>query len=87
MSSIPNSAMPRANAPDENEEKKGAAASVKKQAGRIADKAKENPKAAIAAGAVVAGAVAAAAAIPLVRAARGKKSEKSGTAGSKKKKS
>lgn len=86
MSNIPSSAMPRANAPAEGEEKQGAAASIKKQAGKIAEKAKGNPKTAIAAGAVVAGAVAAAVAIPRVRAAKGK-SEKSGKSegGSKKK--
>ena len=89
MSNIPNSAMPRAKASAEGENKQGAAASIKKQAGKIADKAKENPKTAIAAGAVVASAVAAAAAIPLVRAAMDKKSGKKegGSAASKKKKS
>ena len=88
MSNIPSSAMPRANAPAEGGEKQGTAASIKKPAGKIAEKAKDNPKTAIAAGAVVAGAVAAAAAIPLVRAAKSKKTEKkeSGSTASKKKK-
>jgi hypothetical protein len=95
MSNIPNSAMPRAKAPSETEgkkggksgEKSGSGASIKKQAGKIADKARGNPKTAIAAGAVVAGAIAAAA-IPLVRGAVAKKSSKKGEAsgGAKKKK-
>lgn len=91
MSRIPTSAMPRANAPTEGKEEKGAGASIKKQARGISDKAKDNPKTAIAAGAVVAGVIAAAA-IPLVRAATAKDSKKSdkksdGSGGSKKKKS
>lgn len=96
MSNIPNSAMPRANAPSEPEgkkgsggnagEKSGGGASIKKQAGKIADKARDNPKTAIAAGAVVAGAIAAAA-IPLVRGAVAKKSgKKDETSGGAKKK-
>jgi len=96
MSNIPNSAMPRANAPSDTQGKKesggkaggkAGGASIKKQAGKIADKARDNPKTAIAAGAVVAGAIAAAA-IPLVRGAVAKKSaKKDGTSsGAKKKK-
>ena len=95
MSNIPSSAMPRANAPSETEgakggkagEKAGGGASIKKQAGKIADKARDNPKTAIAAGAVVAGAIAAAA-IPLVRGAAAKKAGKKGesSGGAKKKK-
>ena len=76
MSHIPNSAMPHAGG---NQDSKGGEAkkkksdggsSVSKTAGKIADKARENPKTAIAAGAAVVGAIAAAA-IPLVR-GRGK---------------
>ena len=76
MSRIPSSAMPHAQASTETEDKQGKTAAIKKQAGKIADKAKSNPKTAIAAGAVVAAGVAAAAAIPLVRAARAKSSGK-----------
>jgi len=64
MSRIPTSAMPRANAPQEDgaEGNEGSG----DRASRIADKARDNPKTALAAGAVIAGAIAAAA-IPLVR--------------------
>ncbi len=89
MSHIPTSAMPKAGPSSaEAGEKDGGGRSIKKQAGKIAEKARDNPKAAIAAGAVVAGVVAAAAAIPLVRAASAKKSDKKdgGSGGSKKKK-
>lgn len=89
MSRIPSSAMPHAKASSDGDQKEGRTDALKKQAGKIADKAKENPKTAIAAGVAVAAGVAAAAAIPLVRAAKGKKSEKKeggSSGGSKKKK-
>ena len=79
MSHIPNSAMPHAGGNDDasggkggkgGNKKKSGESSVSKAAGKIADKARENPKTAIAAGAAVVGAIAAAA-IPLVR-GRGK---------------
>jgi hypothetical protein len=90
MSRIPSSAMPHAKAPAEGEEKEGRGAALKKQAGKIAEKAKENPKTAIAAGVVAAAGVAAAAAIPLLRGGKGKssgKKEGGGSGGSRKKKS
>lgn len=88
MSRIPSSAMPHAKASSESQDKQGKGAAIKKQAGKIADKAKASPKTAIAAGAVVAAGVAAAAAIPLVRAARAKSSDKkSGSSGGSKKSS
>lgn len=83
MSHIPNSAMPHA-APHEtdataetasptlSERASSLTKQATEQAGRLADLARENPKAAIAAGAAVVAGVAAAAAIPLVRAARRK---------------
>ncbi len=80
MSRIPSSAMPHAKAaaPD-GEEKQGKRASVKKQAGKIAEKARQNPKTAAAAGVAVVGAIAAAA-IPLVRGAGKKSGEKKASA-------
>ena len=72
MSHIPNSAMPHAGGNQDNKggeakkKKSGGGSSMSKTAGKIADKARENPKTAIAAGAAVVGAIAAAA-IPLVR--------------------
>ena len=85
MSHIPNSAMPHAGGPqDENKAKKsgggkekGAGASISKAASKVADSARENPKTAIAAGVAVVGAIAAAAAIPAVR-GRKKSGEESG---------
>jgi phosphatidylserine/phosphatidylglycerophosphate/cardiolipin synthase-like enzyme len=83
MSHIPSSAMPHA-APHETdtaaetasptlgERASSLSKQATEQAGRLADLARENPKAAIAAGAAVVAGVAAAAAIPLVRAARRK---------------
>lgn len=79
MSHIPSSAMPHA-APSENspENADKASPTLSDRAGKLADKARDNPKTAIAAGAaVVAGAIAAAA-IPIVR-ARKKSSDKTGT--------
>jgi hypothetical protein len=72
MSSIPNSAMPTAIAEPEEGETQTLMQRATEQAGRIAGLARDNPKAAIAAGAAVAAGVAAAAAIPIVRAARRK---------------
>lgn len=79
MSHIPNSAMPHAGPTSEtgNEQEDGSAFSG--LAGNIAEKVRENPKTAIAAGAVLAGAVAAAA-IPLV----GRRGKESGSGTSKK---
>jgi preprotein translocase subunit Sec61beta len=72
-------------AAQEPEESEGA---IRKSAGKVSKKAKENPKTAIAAGALVAGIVAAAAAVPLVRSARSKESgKKKSSGGTKKKKS
>lgn len=75
MSHIPNSAMPHAGGNQESQgkgggKKKSGGSTMSERAGKIADKARENPKTAIAAGAAVVGAIAAAA-IPLVR-GRGK---------------
>ncbi len=70
MSHIPNSAMPKAGSNDQTASGGGqasGASSLSKAAGKIADKARGNPKTAVAAGAAVVGAIAAAAAIPLVR--------------------
>ena len=86
MSHIPSSAMPRARSKD-GQEKEGGRRSVKKQAGKLAEKARDNPKTAIAAGAVLAGAVAAAAALPLVRRSRSKSEKDSGSGETKSKKS
>ncbi len=65
MSSIPNSAMPHARAPDEQEESGSFA-------GGLRDLVRDNPKTAIAAGAAVLAGAVAAAAIPLVKGARAK---------------
>lgn len=65
MSSIPNSAMPHAQAPDEQEESGSFA-------GGLRDLVRDNPKTAIAAGAAVLAGAVAAAAIPLVKGARTK---------------
>ena len=75
MSHIPNSAMPHAAASDQasNEGGKGGG-SLSERAGRIAEKARENPKTAIAAGAAVLAGAVVAAAIPLAR-SRGKGGE------------
>lgn len=80
MSSIPTSAMPHAGPVEETEEggetltmaRRAAdlAQSARAQAGKLVDLARDNPKAAIAAGAALAAGAAAAAAIPLVRAKR-----------------
>ena len=79
MSNIPSSAMPRAKADDGKDKtaksdkaEKGSGASLKQRAGKIADKARENPKTSIAAGAAVLAGAVAAAAIPLVKASRAK---------------
>ena len=80
MSSIPTSAMPHANAGnEESQQEQGGGATLSERAGKIreqaTDYARENPKTAIAAGAALAAGVIAAAAIPLVRG-------RSGSAGS-----
>ena len=85
MSHIPSSAMPHAG-PTENgsETQDSASPSLAERAGKMAEKARENPKTAIAAGAaVVAGAIAAAA-IPIVR-ARKKATDKAASGKAKKK--
>jgi len=94
MSHIPTSAMPHAG-PTENssETQGGASPSLAERAGKIAERARdnitetarENPKAAMAAGAAVVAGVIAAAAIPLVRAR--KKSTGKASSGTAKKKS
>jgi hypothetical protein len=66
-----------------NQEKKQGSGTSRSRAGKIADKARDNPKTAVAAGAAIVGAIAAAA-IPAVRAARKKSSETKGSGGSKK---
>lgn len=76
MSSIPTKAIPHAGTIEDIATETGdtvtLAQRVKDQAGRVATLARDNPKAAIAAGAVVAAGVAAAAAIPLVKSRRAK---------------
>lgn len=72
MSHIPNSAMPHAG-PSHQPQQEETATSSRRE--KIADKARSNPKTAIAAGAVVAAGVIAAAAIPLVRARKKNASE------------
>jgi hypothetical protein len=64
MSSIPNSAMPHAQAHDEEEERSFADG--------VRELVRDNPKTAIAAGAAVLAGAVAAAAIPLVKGARAK---------------
>ena len=75
MSHIPNSAMPHAGAQAEGETLE--TDTSRSRFGQLADKVREHPKTAVAAGAAVAVGVAAAAAIPALR-ARGRS-----TAGSK----
>jgi len=91
MSHIPNSAMPHAGGPKEHEssgpagteETKQDSGTSRSRVGKIADKARENPKTAVAAGAAIVGAIAAAA-IPAVRAARKKSTDTKDSGGSKK---
>jgi hypothetical protein len=71
MSSIPNSAMPHAQAQDEPQEEGGLRTTISKGAGKIADLARDNPKTAIAAGVAVAAGAIAAAAIPALRGSGG----------------
>ena len=80
MSHIPSSAMPHAGGPTSSQGGQGSetsststtsnsgAGTSRGRANKLADKARDNPKTAVAAGVVVAGALAAAAAIPIVRA-------------------
>jgi len=96
MSSIPNSAMPHAQAREGQQDQSGGGNSgggsftesatkfVSDGAGKLADLARENPKTAIAAGVVAAGAIAAAA-IPALRGGSG--GSKSASSGGTKKKS
>ena len=65
MSHIPNSAMPHAGAHTEGDTLESGA--PRGRLGQLADKVREHPKAAVAAGAAVAVGVAAAAAIPAIR--------------------
>ena len=75
MSSIPNSAMPHAGTTNDNEnQKEGRGASIKKGATKLKDKAKENPKTAIAAGVAVVAAAAGAAALGARKKSAGSKS-------------
>ena len=77
MSHIPNSAMPHAGPSSDESSQQDQGGFLSGRAGQIAEKVRENPKTAIAAGAAVIAGVAAAAAIPLVR-GRGKESRGSG---------
>lgn len=77
MSNIPNSAMPHAGPAADAETREGGetltlAQRVREQADRVATLARENPKAAIAAGAAVAAGVAGVAAAAVVKSRRGK---------------
>lgn len=88
MSSIPNSAMPKAGTTEsESQQDQSGGATLSERAGKLAeqaaDYARENPKTAIAAGAALAAGAIAAAAIPLVRGRSGSGGAKSG-GGSKK---
>ena len=74
MSHIPNSAMPHAGAQAEGETLE--ADNERSRFGQLADKVREHPKTAVAAGAAVAVGVAAAAAIPAIR-ARGRSTAES----------
>jgi hypothetical protein len=85
MSHIPNSAMPHAAPAEGSGEDEAKGPPLSERAGKLADKARENPKTAIAAGAAVLAGVAAAAAIPLVRKARSGGGTKSGSKGGTKK--
>lgn len=78
MSNIPSSAMPHAGPKNNNENNgnnsgtsqnndQGGKKGVSARAGKIADKARDNPKTAIAAGAAVLAGAVAAVAIPMVR--------------------
>jgi hypothetical protein len=84
MSRIPTSAMPRANAPKKEEGQTEDA--PRSRSSKLADKARDNPKTLLAAGAVVAGAIAAAA-LPMVRAAASRQKQGGKEAGGKKGKS
>ncbi len=93
MSSIPNKAMPHANAASlepETADEEGLGVTLRERAGKLAasatELARENPKTAIAAGAALFAGAVAAAAIPAVR-ARKSSGSKSTSTGSKKKKS
>jgi hypothetical protein len=87
MSNIPNSAIPHAKASDSEakdetqNQKKSRGASIKQGATKLKDKAKENPKTAIAAGAAVVAAAVGAAALGARKKSAGAKSggTKSGT--------
>lgn len=80
MSHIPNSAMPHAKPSEETgNETDGNKKSVSARAAKLKDKARENPKTAIAAGAAVLAGAVAAVAVPAVR--RRKKSAEEGGAG------
>jgi len=77
MSNIPNSAMPHAGPTADAETQQGGetltlAQRVREQADRVSTLARENPKAAIAAGAAVAAGVAGVAAAAVVKSRRGK---------------
>lgn len=81
MSSIPSSAMPHAGTTNDNDNqnggetrKEGRSASIKKGATKLKDKAKENPKTAIAAGAAVVAAAVGAAALGARKKSGGSKS-------------
>lgn len=83
MSHIPNSAMPHAGPSPESDSREQSAPTLSERAGKLAEKARGNPKAVAAGAAVVAGAIAAAA-IPMVRARRKNSDAKGRKSGSKK---
>lgn len=85
MSHIPSSAMPHAGLAPEAGTATADSPTLSERAGKIADIARDNPKTAIAAGAVVVAGAIAAAAIPLARAAKKKSAAKTSGAKSNKK--
>lgn len=83
MSHIPNSAIPHAGPSPEAGTEERSSSTLTERAGRLAEKARGNPKAVAAGAAVVAGAIAAAA-IPMVRSRRKNSDGRSRKSGSKK---
>lgn len=79
MSHIPNSAMPHAGPDPEMQEEEARRSSLSERAGWAAEKARENPKTSIAAGAAMIVGAIAAAAVPFIR-ARNKANGKSAAA-------
>ena len=77
MSHIPNSAMPHAG-PQTTDEDSSSSSESGGRFSQLAEKVRENPKTAMAAGAAVAAGIVAAAAIPVIRSRSGGSSGKSG---------